>query len=183
MKFLAFAASHRPESLNKKLLLLAVKRLHFLGVEVEFVEYRNFDMAIYNDNLANNPPEEALNFAKKLADIDGIIIATPEYNWSFPGSLKNIIDWTSRIKPNPMSEKTAFLMSATTGMRGGIVGMQQLKLPLEAQNMFIFNKVFPLSYAHTAFTETGELADKDQQELFFTIVKDYIIFTKKLLQK
>lgn len=182
MKFLAFAASHRQESFNRKLVLLAAEYIRSLniGIEVDVAEYSEFDMAIYNDTLADNPPESTLSFAGRAENTDGIIIAMPEYNWSFPGSLKNIIDWTSRIKPNPLAGKTVLLISATTGVRGGILGLQQIKSPLEALNMVVFNKVFPLASAHTAFTGTDELSDKIQEELFFTIIKDYIKFTEKL---
>lgn len=180
MKFLAFAASHRPESLNKKLIVLAAQKVISLGAEVDFAEYGEFDMPLYNDTLSDNQPTITKKFADKCKDIDGIIIAMPEYNWSFPGSLKNIIDWTSLIKPNFLAGKTVFLMSATTGARGGIAGLQQFKSPLEALHLIVFHKVFPLSHAQNAFTETGELKDKVQQELFFTIIKDYISFTKKL---
>jgi|CXWL01.1.fsa_nt_gi NAD(P)H-dependent FMN reductase len=180
MKFLAFAASHRPESLNKKLIALATQKILSLGAEVDVAEYGEFDMPIYNDTLADCQPESTLSFAKRAANVDGIIISMPEYNWSFPGSLKNIIDWTSLIKPNPLVGKTVLIMSATTGARGGIAGLQQLKSPLEALHMIVFHKVFPLSHAQNAFTETDELKDKAQQELFFNIIKDYISFTKKL---
>ncbi len=180
MKFLAFAASHRPESLNYKLVQLAAKQAVTLGVEVEIVEYSKFDMPLYNDTISNNPPEITKKFAEKCKDMDGIIIAMPEYNWSFPASLKNIIDWTSIITPAPLSYKTMLLMSATTGARGGIAGLQQLKTPLEALHGFIFHKVFPLPHAQEAFSENGELKDSKQQELLFNIIKDYISFTKKL---
>lgn len=180
MKFLAFAASHRPESLNKELVLLAAEKMRSLNVEVDVSEYSEFDMPIYNDTFSNDQPLVTKKFAEKCKDIDGIIIAMPEYNWSFPGSLKNIIDWTSLIKPNLLAGKTVLLMSATTGVRGGIAGLQQFKSPLEALHLIVFHKVFPLSHAQYAFTETGELKDKVQQELFFTIIKDYISFTKKL---
>lgn len=180
MKLLAFAASHRPESLNYKLVQLAAKKARELGAEVEIVEYGEFDMPIYNDTQSDNPPVITKKFAEKCEFMDGIIIAMPEYNWSFPASLKNIIDWTSRISPAPLAGKTILLMSATTGARGGIAGLQQLKSPMEALHSFIFHKVFPLSHAQNAFSENGELKDQKQQELFFNIIKDYISFTKKL---
>lgn len=185
MKFLVFAASHRLHSLNKKLVMLAVQRIRSLEaefgkIEIDTADYEEFDMPLYNDNLANNQPPITKKFAERCEYVDGIIIAMPEYNWSFPGSLKNIIDWTSLVKPNPMTGKTVLLMSATTGARGGIAGLQQFKSPLEALHLIVFHKVFPLSYAQIAFTETGELNDKVQQELFFSIIKDYIGFTKKL---
>ncbi len=180
MKFLAFAASHRPESLNLKLIQLAVKNMHALGAQVDVAGYGEFDMEIYNDIYSANQPEPTKAFAKRVEGIDGLIISIPEYNWSFPGSLKNIIDWTSLIKPNPLAGKTALLMSATTGARGGISGLQQFKSPLEAQHMFVFHKVFPLAHAQNAFNSTGDLIDKAQQELFFNMANDYINFTKKI---
>ncbi len=180
MKFLAFAASHRPESLNLKLVQLAVKNMQSLGAQVAVADYGEFDMEIYNDIYSKDQPDSTLLFAKKVEGIDGIIISMPEYNWSFPGSLKNIIDWTSLIKPNPLAGKTALLMSATTGARGGISGLQQFKSPLEAQHMFVFHKVFPLAHAQNAFNSSGDLIDKPQQELLFNIINDYINFTKKI---
>lgn len=180
MNFLAFAASHRPESLNKKLIALAARHLREAGEQVDIAEYGEFDMPIYNDTYADSPPPVTRKFAERCIDADGIIIALPEYNWSYPASLKNIIDWTSLIKPNPMVGKTAFLMSATTGGRGGIAGLQHIKSPLEALHLHIFHKVFPLSHAQNAFTEGGELQDTAQQALFTRLIKDYITFTRKI---
>ncbi|MEQ1706305.1 MAG: NAD(P)H-dependent oxidoreductase [Rickettsiales bacterium] len=182
MKLLAFAASHRPESLNKKLILLAAEKARSLNVETDVAEYGEFDMPVYNDTFTDNQPEVTRKFSERCKDVDGIIIAMPEYNWSFPGSLKNIIDWTSRIDNNNLAGKTVLLTSATTGARGGIAGLQQFKSPLEALHMIVFHKVFPLSHAQNAFTEDGKLKDKMQQELFFNIITGYISFTKKLSQ-
>lgn len=182
MKILAFAASHRPDSLNKKLILLAAEKIRSLNVEIDIAEYGDFDMPIYNDTLADKLPEVTKTFSQRCKDVDGIIIAMPEYNWSFPASLKNIIDWTSRIDNNNLAGKTAFLMSATTGARGGIAGLQQFKSPMEALHMIVFHKVFPLSHAQNAFTDGGQLKDKMQQDLFFNIISDYISFTRKLSQ-
>lgn len=180
MKILAFAASHRPESLNKKLALLASKKVRELGVEVDFAEYGEFDMPLYNDTISGNPPASASIFAKRAKDVDGIIIALPEYNWSFPANLKNIIDWTSIIKPAPLAGKTVFLMSATTGGRGGILGLQQIKPPLEHLGMFICNRVSSLAHAHNAFSENGEFMDKAQDKLLTATVSDFVDFTNKI---
>lgn len=180
MKLLAFAASHRPESLNYKLVKLAAEFASSFGAEVEIVDFGEFDMPLYNDTLSENPPVITKIFAEKCKDKNGIIIAMPEYNWSFPASLKNIIDWTSIISPPPLSGKTIFLMSATTGARGGIAGLQQLKSPMEALHGFIFHKVFPLSHAQYAFNEGGNLKDEKQREVLCNQIKDYIEFTRRL---
>ncbi len=179
MKFLAFAASHRPDSLNRKLALCAVDAMRGLGAEVEFVEYSEFDMPLYSAMITDTPPA-AHTLATLAKNADGIILSMPEYNWSFPANLKNIIDWLSTISPAPLAGKTILLMSATTGGRGGILGLQQVKTPLEHLEMFIFNRVFPLAYAQNAFSENGELTDETQKTLLSGIIKDYHAFTKKL---
>ena len=102
VKLLAFAASHRPDSYNRKLAKIASMLAESHGATVTFAEYAEFDMPIYNDYEAdlNNIPDAAKSFLKQALPADGIIIASPEYNWSYPGSLKNIIDWTSRLDVN-----------------------------------------------------------------------------------
>jgi len=181
MKLLAFGASHRAESYNRKLAKLAAAEAAKLGAEVDFAEYSEFDMPIYNDSgTLEGAPKSVRSFGDRAAKADGIIISSPEYNWSYPGSIKNIIDWTSRIKPNPAAGKTALLMSATTGSRGGILGVSHLKTPLEALQLFVFPKMFPLGHAPDAFTEQNELRDGKQHELFISLIKDYVTFTRNL---
>ena len=180
MKLLAFAASHRPESLNHKLVTLAALEAERLGAEVEILHYSALDMPLYDDTKSTNPPAEHKKLSEYAKNVDGILLSLPEYNWSFPANLKNIIDWTSIIKPAPLAGKTVFLMSATTGGRGGILGLQQIKPPLEHLGMFIFNKAFPLASAGNAFTENGELKDKNQAEQLTNFLQDYIAFTKKI---
>lgn len=177
MKFLIFAASHRPESYNRKLAAHAAHHLSGKDVEVDFAEYGQFDMPIYNDAIAF--PDIAHSFAKRAASADGIIISSPEYNWSYPGSLKNIIDWTSRINPHPLKGKTALLLSASTSMRGGIVGLSHLKSPLEASHMYLFPKVFPLGNCIQAFDAAGALDPRPAHALN-AILDDYVTFTRQL---
>ncbi|MDE3015381.1 MAG: NAD(P)H-dependent oxidoreductase [Pseudomonadota bacterium] len=183
MKFLIFAASHRKESYNRRLAKLAAAHMKSQGARVDFAEYAEFDLPVYNDEIAvsGGVPEAALCFAERAAKCDGIILASPEYNWSYPGSLKNIIDWTSRVKPNRLAGKTALLMSATTGGRGGITGLAHLKTPLEAISFFVFPRVFPLPHADTAFDGKGALADAQKQQLFTGLLNGYTDFTRKLV--
>lgn len=179
MKLLAFAASHRPDSANRTLAMLAASHARALGAEVDVADYGDFDMPVFNDTLSENPPAAAASFAKRVESADGVIIAAPEYNWSFPGSLKNIIDWTSIIRPRPLVGKTALLLCATPGARGGIMGLQQLKSPLEAMQVHVFHKAFPLPHAHGAFAGDGVLADEAQQQKFAIMVSEFIAYTRK----
>ncbi len=141
-------------------------------------------MPLYNDEICSTQGISAINnpFADALRDIQGIVIAAPEYNWSYPGSLKNIIDWTSRIKPQPLAGKTVMLMCATPSDRGGIAGVMHLKSPFEALNAYIFPRAYTLSNAKAKLA--GEaLADAKQQEAFSSLIKDYIEFTQKLTKE
>jgi NAD(P)H-dependent FMN reductase len=181
MKLLIFAASHRPDSLNRKLAKLAQSYVEAKKVTVDFAEYAEFDMPVYNDVTSEKSiPDIAKSFAKRAAKADGIIISSPEYNWSYPGSLKNIIDWTSRLDKNPLAGKTALLMSATPGSRGGISGLQHLKTPLEALRMCVLPRVFPLGSALESLDAKNQFTHKKHQEAFSSILDDYLSFTQKL---
>jgi chromate reductase len=182
MKLLVFAASHRTDSVNRKLAKLASTHAAAQGVTIDFAEYGEFDMPVYNDIIAldNGVPAIAQTFAHRVAAADGVIVASPEYNWSYPGSLKNIIDWTSRIPEKPVAGKTVLLMSATPGSRGGILGLNHLKSPFEAMHMHVFHKVFPLGNVHDAFDKNGQLADEKQRDNFTAILNAFLTYTKKL---
>lgn len=181
MKFLIFAASHREGSYNRKLAVLAADHMAAKGATVDLAEYRAFDMPMYDDSVAtvSGVPDIAQSFAKRAADADGILIASPEYNWSLPGSLKNIIDWTSRLNPNPLAGKTAMLLNATTASRGGITGLSHLKTALEAQQMFVFYRMYTLGRANELLQE-HRLLDRKQEELFLSQLDAYFMFTRKL---
>ncbi len=177
MKLLVFAASHRPESFNRKLALHASEYVRKQSIDVDFAEYSQFDMPLYNDTI--EMPASAHLLEQRVANADGIIVASPEYNWSYPASLKNIIDWTSRIRPNPLKGKTVLLMSASPGARGGILGLSHLKTPFDALQTHVFNKVFPLGNCTQAFDDSNTLVTK-QSDMLHPILDDFVTFTRKL---
>src|SRR5262249_13229074 len=136
-----------------KLAALAAAFAKSGGAAIDFPEYGDFDMPMYDDETFDRDalPAAAERFVSALRKADGIIISSPEYNWSFPGSLKNIIDWASVVKPNPFTGRTALLLSASPSLRGGAQGLVHLKVPLEALGMFVFPRIFTLSRAKEAF--------------------------------
>lgn len=182
MRFIAFAASHRPESHNKKLVLLAQKNIEKLGHQVTFIEYESLDMPLYNDHLASTPPlpEQAHALLKHMKNSDGIIIGSPEYNWSLPGSLKNIIDWTSKVDIIGLKDKTALLLSATPSTRGGIVGLTHLRSTLEALQMHVFHKVYGLEKSHVAYDDDNDIADASRRKQLADITKDFVTYSQKI---
>src|SRR5205085_9825896 len=97
-KILAFAGSLREHAYSKRVLNVAVEGARAAGADVTVIDLRDFPMPIYNadEHEANGFDENALKFQTLLSEHDGLLIASPEYNGSIPGGLKNQIDWASR---------------------------------------------------------------------------------------
>jgi len=153
LKVLVFAASLRKESLNRKLAALAGRLAERQGATVDLASLRDFDVPLYDGDLeaANGVPPGALEFRRRLQENDAFIVSSPEYNFSMPGTLKNLIDWTSRIRPQPFDGQHALLLSASPSLAGGNRGLWALRVPLEHLGTRVFPDMFSLSMAHKAF--------------------------------
>ena len=88
------------------------------------------------------------------------MIASPEYNGSFPGVLKNVIDWVSRYRPQPFNAKQGMLISASPSMVGGNRGLWALRVPLEHLGARMYPDMFSLAQAHQAFAPDGRIANQ-----------------------
>jgi chromate reductase len=161
MKLLAFAASLREHSLNRKLISLAADIARSERVEVDLVDFRDFEMPLYNGDLNERIglPPGALEFKRRLEDADAVMIAAPEYNYSISGVLKNLIDWVSRARPMPWRGKSIYLMSTAPSPMGGIRGLWQTRIPLEGCGALVFPDMFALPHGSTAFDDAGKLRD------------------------
>src|SRR4051812_43690544 len=115
VRFLLFSASLRSGSLNTRLATLAGNLIKKNGGTVDFADMNEFDCPSYNQDVESGGtvPPGAEQFQKRLLANDAFIIASPEYNASMPGNLKNVIDWVSRFRPQPFNEHHALLMSAS----------------------------------------------------------------------
>lgn len=158
MKLLAFAASHREESLNAKLLEVALGMVsdHDAMIDVTHLPYDAMDVPLFNhdDQDKNGFPDAVKSVKDHFSDADAIMIAMPEYNWSYPGSLKNIIDWLSCYRPTPLKGKPIFLMSATPSEQGGLIGLNALKAVLGGWvNMYVYPECFGLPLAHESLQD------------------------------
>src|SRR6478672_6601344 len=111
-------------------------------------------------------PPGAKELCRRLKAADAFIIASPEYNASLPGVLKNIIDWTSRFRPQPFNGKQAFLMSASPSMAGGNRGLWSLRIPLEHLGARVYPDMFSLAQSNDAFGTTGRLMNDVLQKRF-----------------
>src|ERR1044071_3927215 len=119
--YLIFGASLRQGSLNDRLASLAATVVNEKGGTVDRVQMSDFDCPSYDNDVENGTgiPAGADRFRSKLISNDAFIIASPEYNASMPGVLKNVIDWVSRYRPQPLKGKAGLLMSASPSMAGG----------------------------------------------------------------
>ena len=159
LHFVGISGSLRKGSYNT-MLLKAAYRLLPEGTTMEIVEIGN--LPLYNDDLQSAAlPEPVSAFKEKLSAADGFVFASPEYNYSVPGTLKNAIDWASRGKDSPLVGKPVALMGATQGM-WGTVRMQVAFRPIfQFLNMVPVNKPEVLiGQAQNKFDADGNLIDE-----------------------
>ena len=182
MKILAFAASLRDGSFNRQLLSLAVDHARQVGAEVDVVHFRELAPPLYNadDQHSTGFPPETEEWKRRVEEADGMIIASPEYNFSLPGTLKNAIDWISRMRPVPLRGKSALLRSASSGHVGGIRGLWQLRIPLEGLGVFVYPDMYTLPWAATTLDDAGRLVEPERDERLKSMVEGYLSAAKKL---
>jgi NAD(P)H-dependent FMN reductase len=182
VRLLAFAASLKRESLNRKLIHQAVELAREAQVEVDLADFCEFDMPLYDADLQNSAgfPEGARELARRIEAVDGLMIASPEYNYSLPGTLKNAIDWVSRMKPMPLRGKHGVLLAASTSLVGGSRGLWALRVPLEGLGVMLLPDMFALAQAPQAFDEHGKLKNPELQERLRKLVHGYLDMGRKL---
>ena len=160
LNVLVFAASLRAKSLNRQLADLAVRVAQREGANVDFASMEDFDVPFYDGDVENAEgiPKGANELRRRLIACDAFIVSSPEYNASMPGLLKNLIDWTSRFRPQPFDGKQGLLMSASPSMGGGNRGLWALRMPLEHLGARLYPDMFSLAQAHNALVD-GDIAD------------------------
>jgi len=166
--YLVFGASLREGSLNARLASLAADVIEEAGGIVVRAKMSDFDCPSYDGDveIKEGIPAGADRFRSKLVSTDGMIISSPEYNASMPGVLKNVIDWVSRYKPQPLKGRHALVMSASPSMAGGNRGLWALRVPMEHLGARVYPDMFSLAQAHEAFGNDGKLLDAKLQKWF-----------------
>jgi chromate reductase, NAD(P)H dehydrogenase (quinone) len=176
VRFLVLAASLRAASLHARLAELAARSIEAQGGIVDLAHMSEFDCPSYNgddeDRIGFLPAAEEMN--RRLAACDAFVIASPEYNASMPGILKNAIDWVSRFDPQPFNELHGLLLSASPSMVGGNRGLWALRVPFEHLGARVYPDMFSLAQAHKAFDDEGRIADPKLQDRFDTNVVNFM---------
>jgi len=168
VRVLVLSASLRTRSLNDRLAELAAEVVERGGGTVDRARMAEFDCASYDGDLEEERgiPLGAQTFRRRLQATDAFIIASPEYNGSMPGVLKNTIDWVSRFRPQPFKRKHGLIMSASPSMVGGNRGLWSLRVPLEHLGANVYPDMFSLAQAHDAFDGEGRIASPKLREWF-----------------
>ncbi len=169
-KVLVFAGSTRRDSLNKKLARVAADAARAAGAEVTLLDLAELPMPLYDGDLEaqSGVPANARKFKDLMLAHQGLLIASPEYNSTISGVLKNAIDWASRQESGEpplacFANKIAGLMAASPGMLGGLRGLVSLRSLLGNISVVVVPEQLAVSKAHEAFTPEGKLADAKQQ--------------------
>lgn len=174
MRVLGIAGSLRRESFNRKLMAQALGIAGGSGAEV--ASHDLIDLPLYNQDVEDKGmPETVRAFREEIEKADAVIIATPEYNNSMSGVLKNAIDWGSR-PPNRWGGKIACVMGATPGGFGTVQAQRDLRHVLTILDVMIVPYPFVyLSKAHEAFAKDGTLTNEP-------VAKNLELLVKRLLQ-
>ncbi len=185
MKILAFAASKREGSFNQALLNIALDVVHEQDADcdIHHLTYDRLDVPLYDPALhADGVMPKNIDAVHNLFDeADAFIIASPEYNWSYPGTLKNLIDWLSCYRPNALHAKPVFIMCATPSEAGGAMCIHNLKSLLGGWlGMYPYPRTFGLGQA-SAMLQDGVMMDDGKKQQLEMALSGFLGYCRKLV--
>jgi chromate reductase len=180
MKVLAIVGSLRKNSFNR-MAVHAAQELAPPDVTFEFAEIG--DLPLYNQDVEDaGAPESVKRLKAQVKAADAILFASPEYNYSMSGVMKNAIDWVSRPPAeNAFNGKPCGIMSASTGMLGGARGQYHLRQSAVFVNLHVMNKPeIVIAKAAEKFDVNGKLTDEATRKMLSTFMKSLKDWTERL---
>jgi chromate reductase len=146
MKVLGISGSLRQDSYNSRLLRAAAELLPPGAEFEEFTALR--EIPAFDEDIEHSPPPAVVALKDAIGAADAVLIATPEYNHSIPGVLKNALDWVSRpIAENPMRWKPALVIGTSTGMFGAVWAQAEARKVLGALGARVLDEELPVAKA------------------------------------
>jgi chromate reductase, NAD(P)H dehydrogenase (quinone) len=125
----------------------------------------------YNENEDERPHAAVERLRETIAAADAILIATPEYNGSIPGGLKNAVDWASRPFPdNAWQDKPVAVIGATAGRFGAVWAQAELRKSLRVAGAHVLDAELAVGEAHDAFLPSGALRDPELERRLREVV-------------
>src|SRR5437868_2169727 len=181
-KIAVIIGSLRKESINRKIANLIIK-LAPSSLKCEIIEIGN--LPLFNEDLENNPPQEWIQFREKVKACDGVLFATPEYNRSIPGVLKNAIDVGSRpYGKSVWAKKPSAVISVSPGAVGGFGANHHLRQTFVFLDIPVLQQ--PEAYIGNAadlFDNNGEITKKDTQAFLQKFIEAYANWVEKFTGK
>jgi len=173
MRLLGIVGSLRSDSYNAMLMRAAGENLPD-GVELVVFDGSVLrEVPAYDEDLDGTPSAAVEELKTAIAEADGVLFATPEYNGSIPGFLKNALDWVSRpFEHNPLRNKPVAVISASTGMFGAVWASAELRKVLGLIGARALDRDTPVGMTKTAFDEEGRLIGPESVEAVESTVAD-----------
>ncbi len=157
LKLIGLSGSLRAASYNTMLVHEAARCFGQCDFQLANIRFPLFD----EDLEPQNFPKEVTALADKIKAADAVIIATPEYNKNLSGSLKNALDWLSRVRPQPWLEKPVAILSASSGATGGVRAQYSLRHCMTPFNPRILQAPeVMIAFAGKAFDDSGQLSNE-----------------------
>jgi chromate reductase len=179
MKILALSGSLREASFNTRALHVA-QALAPDGVDVTVVDVAGIP-PYREEDYAQGFPAAVEALRDVIREADAVLIATPEYNYSIPGVLKNAIDWVSRPPEQPFAGKPIAIMGAAAGKLGTARAQYHLRQVFVFLDAHLLNKPeVMIGGAHTLFDERGELTDEPTRESIGKLVRSLVDWANRV---
>jgi chromate reductase len=173
-----FAGSLRKESYNRSILRTA---LELLPEDAKLEVFDLEGIPPFNQDLEDQPPEKVREFKAKIRAADAILIASPEYNYSIPGILKNAIDCASRpYGDNAFDGKPVAVMGASIGMTGTARAQYHLRQSFVFLNMYPINQPeVMVPFAHEKIDKNGKVTDQKTREKIRELIESLVTWTRR----
>lgn len=186
-RVLAFSGSLRRGSFNQLLVRCAAEAAKRAGADVTVLELRELALPLYDgdDEAANGLPAGAKRLKQLIAEHHALLVASPEYNTSIGGPLKNAIDWVSRAAPGEKAHaattgKVGALFAASPGPFGGARGLITVRGVLANSQMLLIPEQVTISKANEAFGPDGQLLDEKHRASVERVVARLLDVTRRM---
>ena len=173
MRILGLSGSLRRESHNTRLLRGAGKLLP-QGAELTVFEGLG-EIPPFNEDEELTPPPAVVAFKTAIAEADALLIATPEYNSSIPGVLKNALDWASRPRvDSPLTNKPAAVIGASTSLFGAVWAQAETRKVLGSAGARVVDRELPVPQADETLGADGLPVEVDALEAFSAMLDELL---------
>lgn len=171
MNVLGISGSLRTGSYNTLALRQTLRFAQEQGGIIKELSLKQLNLPVYDEDLASDPPDSVVALRSGIQAADLIVIATPEYNYSVPGGLKNAIDWASKPRSS-FAGKVAAILGASAGPFGTIRMQPHLRMILTSLDVMLVPQpqIF-IRNAGEAFAASGEFVDKKLEDQIRSLIR------------